>query len=76
MGYNSLKDYFPTMEIKPSAACVNSLCCQLQHEEKVRWNCPEAMAARAADEAAAAAAESDSTALHEDNEWGIEVVSA
>ncbi|GLI61825.1 hypothetical protein VaNZ11_004337 [Volvox africanus] len=60
LGYNSLKDHFPTMEIKPSEACVNSLCCQLQREEEARRN--SAVAAAAAP-------------LHEENEWGIEVVS-
>ncbi len=78
LGYNSLKDFFPTMEIKPSAACVNPLCRQRQQEEEARRNSPEALAARAAEEAAAAAAAAEAAAapLHDDNEWGIEVVSA
>jgi ubiquitin-like modifier-activating enzyme 5 len=33
LGYTSLKDYFPTMSIRPSAACVNKLCQQAQQ----RW---------------------------------------
>jgi hypothetical protein len=48
-----------------------------QAEEAARYNSPEAMAARetaAAAEAAAAAAAA-ATPLHDDNEWGIEVVS-
>ncbi|GIL75655.1 hypothetical protein Vretifemale_5384, partial [Volvox reticuliferus] len=40
LGYNSLKDHFPTMEIKPSEACVNTLCRQLQREEEARRNSP------------------------------------
>lgn len=77
LGYNSLKDFFPTMEIKPSAACVNPLCRQRQQEVEARRNSPEALAARAAEEAAAAAAAAEAAAapLHDDNEWGIEVVS-
>ena len=48
-----------------------------QAEDEARRNSPEALAARAA-EAAAAAAEAAAAAalpLHEENEWGIEVVS-
>lgn len=32
LGYNALKDYFPTMDIKPNTACVNSRCLALQKE--------------------------------------------
>lgn len=28
LGYNSLKDFFPTMDIKPNPACINPLCCK------------------------------------------------
>ncbi|KAG2443563.1 hypothetical protein HXX76_001915 [Chlamydomonas incerta] len=76
LGYNSLKDFFPTMEIKPSAACVNGLCRQRQAEDEARRNSPEALAARAAAAAAAEAAEAAAAAvpLHDENEWGIEVM--
>ncbi|KXZ47321.1 hypothetical protein GPECTOR_36g45 [Gonium pectorale] len=76
LGYNSLKDFFPTMEIKPSTACVNGLCRTLTAAEEERRNSPEARAAREAEAAAAAAAaaEAAATPLHDDNEWGIEVV--
>ena len=30
LGYNSLKDFFPTMDIKPNPSCANSLCCKSQ----------------------------------------------
>ena len=28
LGYNSLKDFFPTMDIKPNPGCTNPLCCK------------------------------------------------
>lgn len=30
LGYNALKDFFPTMELKPNVACVNPRCIALQ----------------------------------------------
>ncbi|KAK9120095.1 hypothetical protein Scep_018188 [Stephania cephalantha] len=32
MGYNALKDYFPTMEMKPNPQCSNSACLERQME--------------------------------------------
>lgn len=32
LGYNALKDFFPTMDIKPNVACVNPRCVALQAE--------------------------------------------
>uniref|UniRef100_A0A0D9VG95 Ubiquitin-like modifier-activating enzyme 5 n=1 Tax=Leersia perrieri TaxID=77586 RepID=A0A0D9VG95_9ORYZ len=32
LGYNSLKDYFPTMEMKPNPQCSNPACVQRQKE--------------------------------------------
>ena len=70
LGYSSLKDFFPTMEIKPNPGCANSLCGKRQEE----W------ASKAGERAAAAAALAASTVvedegpLHEENEWGIEVM--
>ena len=71
LGYSSLTDFFPTMQIKPNPGCVNELCGQRQQE----W------ASKAEERAAVAAAKAanevveDEGPLHEDNEWGIEVVS-
>lgn len=72
LGYSSLKDFFPTMDIKPNPSCTNSLCRQRQAE----W-AAGAAARQAAATAAAAAAEAVGAAagpVHEENEWGIEVV--
>lgn len=66
LGYSSLKDYFPTMSIRPNPTCSNALCCSLQaqHQE----------ALRSAPIAAVIAAEEDMAVVHEDNEWGIALV--
>lgn len=72
LGYSSLKDFFPTMEIKPNPGCVNSLCVKRQAE----WASKAEERAVAAAAAAAAAEPLDEGPLHEENEWGIEVVSA
>ncbi|KAG1670160.1 hypothetical protein FOA52_000872 [Chlamydomonas sp. UWO 241] len=72
LGYSSLKDFFPTMEIRPNPGCCNALCGTRQHEFKVRSNSPEALAAKAA--AAAELAASEAVApVHTANDWGIEV---
>lgn len=72
LGYSSLKDFFPTMDIKPNTSCDNKLCRQRQAE----WAAcaPEREAAAAATAAEAAAAEAAAGPLHESNEWGIEVM--
>uniref|UniRef100_A0A383VQ22 Ubiquitin-like modifier-activating enzyme 5 n=1 Tax=Tetradesmus obliquus TaxID=3088 RepID=A0A383VQ22_TETOB len=73
LGYNSLKDFFPTMEIKPNTACSNGRCLDAQQAHQAHINSPEALAAAAA-AAAAADAEANAAAVHEENDWGIEVV--
>lgn len=35
LGYNSLKDFFPTMDIKPNTACCNSRCVKAQEAYQV-----------------------------------------
>ncbi|GBF87302.1 ubiquitin-like modifier-activating enzyme 5 [Raphidocelis subcapitata] len=74
LGYSSLKDYFPSMEIKPSAGCVNGRCIAAQRDHQERINSPEAIAAAAAAAAEAAAAAAAEGPVHEENDWGIEVV--
>jgi len=62
LGYSSLTDFFPALDIKPNPGCLNPAC----------------VAAQAAHAAAAAAAPPPPPAAveaapeHEDNEWGIE----
>ena len=69
LGYASLKDFFPTMEIRPNPGCANSLC----RERQAEWAAGEPARAAAAAEAAAGA-EAEAAPVHEDNDWGIEVV--
>ena len=74
LGYSSLKDFFPSMEIKPNPGCSNPLCIQRQASYQASFNSPAAVAERAAaQQAAEAAAAQEAAVLHEDNEWGIEV---
>ncbi|XP_039139125.1 ubiquitin-like modifier-activating enzyme 5 [Dioscorea cayenensis subsp. rotundata] len=71
LGYNSLKDYFPTMEMKPNPQCSNSACLERQKEYI------QAKPARDALAKAKLEAESSSQTecpLHMDNEWNISVV--
>ena len=37
LGYNSLKDFFPSMDLRPNPGCTNSLCCRRQKEWQVGW---------------------------------------
>lgn len=67
LGYSSLKDFFPTMEIKPNPSCVNAACKNRQEE----W---EAGAAERATMAESSTVVEEEGPLHDENEWGIEVV--
>ncbi|XP_058194453.1 ubiquitin-like modifier-activating enzyme 5 isoform X2 [Rhododendron vialii] len=70
LGYNALKDYFPTMEMKPNPQCSNTACLDRQKEY---------ILAKPARDAAAAKAKKDKVSVpecpvHDDNEWNISVV--
>ena len=69
LGYNSLKDFFPSYAMKANPQCSNGLCCKAQEAYKVKMASPEMQAALAA--AAAAAEASSAAVVHDDNEWGI-----
>ncbi|CAN1175280.1 Ubiquitin-like modifier-activating enzyme 5 [Linum perenne] len=71
LGYNSLKDFFPTMEMKPNPHCSNGACLERQKEYLVLKPERDA-AARAKMEAEASLAPEGP--LHDDNEWNISVV--
>eukprot|EP00004_Rigifila_ramosa_P000165 TRINITY_DN10191_c0_g1_i1.p2 TRINITY_DN10191_c0_g1~~TRINITY_DN10191_c0_g1_i1.p2 ORF type:complete len:328 (-),score=93.20 TRINITY_DN10191_c0_g1_i1:73-957(-) len=66
VGYNALKDFFPTWNMMPNPSCSNTQCCrrQAEHQEYVRTHPP----------AAVAAAPAETKPLHEDNEFGISVL--
>ncbi|KAL6544242.1 hypothetical protein OROGR_010739 [Orobanche gracilis] len=71
LGYNALKDYFPTMEMKPNPQCSNAACLERQKEYILAKPARDA-AARATKMEAEEIVEPES--LHADNEWNISVV--
>ncbi|CAK8568123.1 unnamed protein product [Lathyrus sativus] len=71
LGYNSLKDFFPTMQMKPNPQCSNAACLKRQGEY--------ILAKPARDAAAKAKLEAEGPSIeegpmHDDNEWNISVV--
>eukprot|EP00035_Acanthoeca_spectabilis_P019651 m.429114 g.429114 ORF g.429114 m.429114 type:complete len:403 (-) comp16961_c0_seq1:201-1409(-) len=62
LGYNALKDFFPTYELRPNPTCSNHLCVSQQaaYQKHLAEN-PEPEAA----------AEVEVAVVHDDNEWGI-----
>lgn len=70
LGYNALKDYFPTMAMKPNVQCSNPACLERQREY--------ILAKPARDAAAKAMAEEESKVaegpIHAENEWNISVL--
>ncbi|XP_016206907.2 ubiquitin-like modifier-activating enzyme 5 [Arachis ipaensis] len=71
LGYNSLKDFFPTMQMKPNPQCSNFACLERQKEYILAKPARDA-AAKAKLEAEAPFTEEGP--LHIDNEWNISVV--
>ncbi|GAB4860440.1 hypothetical protein Ancab_035600 [Ancistrocladus abbreviatus] len=71
LGYNALKDYFPTMEMKPNPQCSNAACLERQKEYILAKPAREAAAKAVMETEMSLAAESP---LHVDNEWDISVV--
>ncbi|XP_024026305.1 ubiquitin-like modifier-activating enzyme 5 isoform X2 [Morus notabilis] len=71
LGYNSLKDFFPTMEMKPNTQCSNVAC--LERQKEFLHVKPARDAAARAKMEAEASSETESP-LHLDNEWNISVV--
>ena len=71
LGYSSLTDYFPTMEIKPNPTCDNKDCIARQAD----WSAGAAERAEQEEKKLEAdrIAELD-TVVHESNEWNIEVL--
>jgi len=67
LGYNALKDFFPSDSMKPNPECDNSFCVRRQHEYK------EYLKTRPAPEKKV---EEVKPVVHEDNDWGITLVSA
>ncbi|KAK4775371.1 hypothetical protein SAY86_010306 [Trapa natans] len=69
-GYNSLKDYFPTMEMRPNPQCSNAACLERQKEYLLAKPARDAAKAKMEAEVLLVA----EGPLHADNEWNISVV--
>ncbi|KAG6930651.1 ubiquitin like modifier activating enzyme 5 [Chelydra serpentina] len=65
LGYNAMQDFFPTMAMKPNPHCNDKNCRKQQEEYK------EKMAAQPKQ----VVIEQEEEIVHEDNDWGIELVS-
>ncbi|KAJ7956045.1 ubiquitin-like modifier-activating enzyme 5 [Quillaja saponaria] len=72
LGYNSLKDYFPTMEMKPNPQCSNVACVERQKEYILVKPARDAAAKAKMEVAAQSTAECPP--LHVDNDWNISVL--
>ncbi|XP_021027462.1 ubiquitin-like modifier-activating enzyme 5 [Mus caroli] len=66
LGYNAMQDFFPTMFMKPNPQCDDKNCRKQQEEYKKRAAALPTQEAEPQEEA---------EVVHEDNEWGIELVS-
>ncbi|XP_048649972.1 ubiquitin-like modifier-activating enzyme 5 isoform X2 [Marmota marmota marmota] len=65
LGYNAMQDFFPTMSMKPNPQCDDKNCRKQQEEYKKKVALlpkPETV-------------QEEEEIIHEDNEWGIELVS-
>ncbi|XP_058145546.1 ubiquitin-like modifier-activating enzyme 5 [Dasypus novemcinctus] len=65
LGYNAMQDFFPTMSMKPNPQCEDKNCRKQQNEYKKK------VAALPKQEVV----QEEKEIIHEDNEWGIELVS-
>ncbi|XP_063160056.1 ubiquitin-like modifier-activating enzyme 5 isoform X2 [Candoia aspera] len=65
LGYNALQDFFPTMTMKPNPQCSDRNCRrqQEQYKKKEAANPKEELI------------DQEEEIVHEDNDWGIELVS-
>ncbi|XP_042521816.1 ubiquitin-like modifier-activating enzyme 5 [Dipodomys spectabilis] len=68
LGYNAMQDFFPTMSMKPNPQCNDRNCRRRQEEH-------ERKAAEQRTPEAGQGEEEEEEVVHEDNEWGIELVS-
>uniref|UniRef100_G3UEF4 Ubiquitin-like modifier-activating enzyme 5 n=1 Tax=Loxodonta africana TaxID=9785 RepID=G3UEF4_LOXAF len=65
LNYNAMQDFFPTMSMKPNPQCDDRNCRKQQEEYKKK------VAALPKEEVV----QEEEEIIHEDNEWGIELVS-
>ncbi|KAK7118188.1 hypothetical protein R3I94_021880 [Phoxinus phoxinus] len=65
LGYNAMQDFFPSMAMKANPQCDNAHCRRQQEEYKKKE----------AEQPKQEVVEEEEEVVHEDNEWGIELVS-
>ncbi|XP_061230899.1 ubiquitin-like modifier-activating enzyme 5 isoform X1 [Neopsephotus bourkii] len=65
LGYNAMQDFFPTMSMKPNPQCSDQNCRKQQENYKKK----------AAAQPKQEVIEQQEEIVHEDNDWGIELVS-
>uniref|UniRef100_A0A8C2Y6U0 Ubiquitin-like modifier-activating enzyme 5 n=1 Tax=Coturnix japonica TaxID=93934 RepID=A0A8C2Y6U0_COTJA len=65
LGYNAMQDFFPTMAMKPNPQCSDQNCRRQQENYKIKE------AAQPKQEES----DQEEEIVHEDNDWGIELVS-
>uniref|UniRef100_A0A8C3Q172 Ubiquitin-like modifier-activating enzyme 5 n=1 Tax=Chrysolophus pictus TaxID=9089 RepID=A0A8C3Q172_CHRPC len=65
LGYNAMQDFFPTMAMKPNPQCSDQNCRKQQENYKIKE------AAQPKQEEI----DQEEEIVHEDNDWGIELVS-
>lgn len=65
LGYNAMQDFFPSMTMKANPQCNDSYCRKQQEEFKKKE----------AERPKVEVVEKEEEVVHEDNEWGIELVS-
>lgn len=67
LGYNALQDFFPIMTMKPNPNCDDNFCCKRQKIFKETEASKPKPEPKSPDE--------DKPVVHEDNDWGISLVS-
>ncbi|XP_057680347.1 ubiquitin-like modifier-activating enzyme 5 isoform X2 [Corythoichthys intestinalis] len=65
LGYNAMQDFFPSMSMKPNPQCNDRHCRKQQGVYK----------AKEAEQPKSETVQEEEEVVHEDNEWGIELVS-
>ncbi|XP_041670202.1 ubiquitin-like modifier-activating enzyme 5 [Cheilinus undulatus] len=65
LGYNAMQDFFPSMAMKANPQCNDRHCRRQQEEYKIKE----------AERPKVEVVQEEEAVIHEDNEWGIEIVS-
>lgn len=72
LGYSAMKDFFPTMTLRPNPSCSDPMCVARQREMSESLKADVEEKSRGNDEAGDSG--DQKMDIHPDNEWGISVV--